>query len=165
MNRRLWFGKICKSDNFVRNTKYRTKSLFESKASLTFIGPCNMIYFCSKTNKMHQFLKFILFCSSTLHVSDGLSVHHHESKTVHTASGICHTDSANCLLAGKRCSVLSTSLPSDATWKRRAQKVYKLLLLLLLLLLLNSLLFFYFALLAFASHVRRQTHFLPTPTG
>jgi hypothetical protein len=25
---------------------------------------------------MHQFLKFILFCSSTLHVSDGLSVHH-----------------------------------------------------------------------------------------
>jgi len=28
----------------------------------------------------------------TLHVSDGLSVHHHqEFKTVHTASGICHT--------------------------------------------------------------------------
>ena len=29
----------------------------------------------------------------TLHVSDGLSVHHEESKTVHTASGICHTGS------------------------------------------------------------------------
>ena len=29
----------------------------------------------------------------TLHVSDGLSVHHHESKTVHTASGTCHTRS------------------------------------------------------------------------
>jgi len=28
-----------------------------------------------------------------MHVSDGLSVHHQESKTVHTASGICHTDS------------------------------------------------------------------------
>jgi len=27
----------------------------------------------------------------TLHVSDGLSVHHQKSKTVHTASGICHT--------------------------------------------------------------------------
>jgi len=54
---------------------------------------------------MHQFLKFILFCSSTLHVSDGLSVHHQESKTVLTASGICQTDSADCLLAGTICSI------------------------------------------------------------
>ena len=58
-----------------------------------------MIYFYNKTNEMHQFLKFILFCSSILHVLDGLSVHQ-ESKTVHTASGICQTDSADCLLAG-----------------------------------------------------------------
>jgi hypothetical protein len=29
----------------------------------------------------------------TLHVSEGLSVHHQEFKTVHTASGICHTGS------------------------------------------------------------------------
>ena len=27
-------------------------------------------YFYSNTNQMHQFLKFILFCSSTLHVSE-----------------------------------------------------------------------------------------------
>jgi len=27
----------------------------------------------------------------TLHVSDGLCIHHQEFKTVHTASGICHT--------------------------------------------------------------------------
>jgi hypothetical protein len=62
---------------------------------LTFMGTCIMIYFYSKTNEMHQFSKCILFCSSILHVSDGLSVHHHESKTVHTASGIglCHTGS------------------------------------------------------------------------
>ena len=53
---------------------------------------------------MHQFLKFILFCSSTLHVSDGLSVHHQESKTAHTASGVCQTDPADCMLAGTRCS-------------------------------------------------------------
>jgi hypothetical protein len=64
-----------------------------------------LIYFCSKTKKMHQFLKFILFCSSTLHVSDGISVHHQESETVHTASDICQTDSADCLLAGTRCSI------------------------------------------------------------
>jgi hypothetical protein len=59
-----------------------------------------VIYFNSKTNEMHQFLKFILFCSSTLHVSDGLSFHHQESKTAHTASGICQTESADCLLVG-----------------------------------------------------------------
>jgi len=29
----------------------------------------------------------------TLHVSDGLSVHHQKFKIVHTASGICHTGS------------------------------------------------------------------------
>ena len=77
-------------------------------ANLTFIGACIVIYFCSKTNKMHQFLKFILFFSCTLHVSDGLSLHHQESKTVHTASSVCQTDSADCLLAGTRCSILDS---------------------------------------------------------
>jgi hypothetical protein len=34
-------------------------------------------------NQPHaQYLKFILFWDNTLHVSDGLSVHHQESKTV-----------------------------------------------------------------------------------
>jgi hypothetical protein len=37
---------------------------------------------------MHQFLKFILFWSNTLHVSAALSVHHQEVKTVQTATGI-----------------------------------------------------------------------------
>jgi len=32
---------------------------------------------------MHQVLKFILFWNNTLHVSDRLSVHHQEFKTVH----------------------------------------------------------------------------------
>jgi len=34
---------------------------------------------------MHQCIKYILFLNDTLHVSDGLSVHHQEFKTVHTA--------------------------------------------------------------------------------
>ena len=38
------------------------------------------VFFYSQTNEMHQFIKFILFYSSTLHVSDGLSIHHQESK-------------------------------------------------------------------------------------
>jgi len=69
---------------------------------LTFIWPCIVIYFYSKTNEMHQFLKFISFCSSTLRVWDGLSVRRQESETVRTASGTCQTDSADCLLAGTR---------------------------------------------------------------
>ena len=39
--------------------------------------------------------------SNTLHVSDGLSVHHQEFKTVHTATVICQTDTAVCLLASR----------------------------------------------------------------
>jgi len=66
------------------------------------MGPCIEIYSYGETNKTHQFLKFILFCSSTLHVWDGLSVRRQESKTVRTASGVCQTDSADCLLAGTR---------------------------------------------------------------
>jgi hypothetical protein len=58
--------------------------------------------FYTKTVEMHQTLKFILFCSSTLHVSDGLSVHHQESKTVHTARSLCKTDSADYLLASSQ---------------------------------------------------------------
>ena len=49
---------------------------------------------------MHQFLKFILLWNNTLHVSDSLSIHHQEFKTVHTATGIRQTDTAACLLAG-----------------------------------------------------------------
>ena len=50
---------------------------------------------------MHQCTKFILFWDETLHVSDGLSVHLQELKTVHTATGICQTDTAIYLLAVK----------------------------------------------------------------
>ena len=70
--------------------------------NLTFTGQCIVIYFYNKPNMMHQFLKFSLFFSSILQVSKALSVHHLESKTKHTASGICQTDSVDCLLAGTR---------------------------------------------------------------
>jgi len=32
---------------------------------------------------MHQCIKFVLFWNDILHVSDGLSVHHHEFKNAH----------------------------------------------------------------------------------
>ena len=37
-----------------------------------------------------------LFWNDTAHVSDGLSAHRQEFKTVHTVTGICHTDTAVC---------------------------------------------------------------------
>jgi hypothetical protein len=40
-----------------------------------------------------------LFLRNSLHVSDGLPVHHQEFRTVHTATGICQTDMTTCLLA------------------------------------------------------------------
>jgi len=60
-------------------------------AKTMFVGPCIVIYFYSKTNQMHTISNLFYFDNNTLHVSDGLSVHHQESTTVHTASGICHT--------------------------------------------------------------------------
>jgi len=39
------------------------------------------------------FKNLSILYEGALHVSDGPSVHHQESKTVHTASGICHTGS------------------------------------------------------------------------
>jgi hypothetical protein len=44
---------------------------------------------------MHQFFKFIYFGVTLYMFRDGLSVHHQEFKTVHTASSICQTDSAD----------------------------------------------------------------------
>ena len=43
---------------------------------------------------------FIL--SNTVHISDGLFVHHQELKTLHTATGIFQTATAAFLLAGIR---------------------------------------------------------------
>jgi hypothetical protein len=47
-----------------------------------FLGQFN----CTSVGKQINF-------DNNLHVSDGLSVHHQESKTVHTASGISYTGS------------------------------------------------------------------------
>ena len=51
---------------------------------------------------MQQCIKFILFWNDTVHVSDGLSVHHQEFENVHTATGICQTGTAVCLLASSQ---------------------------------------------------------------
>jgi hypothetical protein len=52
----------------------------------------------SKTNQMYQFPK-LFFLQNTPLVSGGLSVHHQELKTVHTATSICQFGTVTCLLA------------------------------------------------------------------
>ena len=44
----------------------------------------------------------LFYWSNTLHVSDGLSVHHQELKSVHTTTGVCQTDTADCLLTSRQ---------------------------------------------------------------
>ena len=51
----------------------------------------NRIISLVKPTRCTSHIYFILEQHS-LHVSDGLSVNHQESKTVHTASGTCSTD-------------------------------------------------------------------------
>jgi len=73
--------------NFLIPTNFSSIVVFvfiNSKTSFKFIK-IQRPHFCSKSNKMHQCIKFILFWNDTLHVSDSLSVHHQQFKTVHTA--------------------------------------------------------------------------------
>ena len=71
-------------------------------AEFDVCGTMHRDIFLQKYQQDAQRLKFILFCNSTLHVSDSPSVHHQESKTAHTASGICHTGYADSLLASSQ---------------------------------------------------------------
>jgi hypothetical protein len=42
--------------------------------NLTLVGPCIVIYFCSKTNQVHNISNSFYFGNNTVHVSGGLSV-------------------------------------------------------------------------------------------
>jgi len=66
-----WSEVRCRQDGWVSGPKAVTRRQW-----------CYSLYFYSKTNIMHQYIKFILFWNDTLHVSDGLSVHHQEFKPV-----------------------------------------------------------------------------------
>jgi len=66
---------------------------------------------------MHQCIKFVLFWNDTVHVSGGLSDHHQELENVHTATGICQTDTFDvhrashsiiiCIVKPNRCTNVS----------------------------------------------------------
>jgi hypothetical protein len=48
----------------------------------------------AKTTRCTSYSNY-LFLQDTVHVPDGLSVHHQELKTVHTATGICQAGTAS----------------------------------------------------------------------
>jgi hypothetical protein len=59
--------------------------------NLTFIGPCIAIYFCSKTNQVHN-MSHLFYFGTTLYMFQTVFLSIIRSlRTVHTASGICHT--------------------------------------------------------------------------
>ena len=66
---------------------------------------------CANVSNVSMYRIYFIW-SNTPHVSHGLSVHHQEFKTVHTATGICQTDTAVCLLAGITLYMFRTVLPS-----------------------------------------------------
>jgi len=53
-------------------------------------------------NQRDALISQIYFWNITLHVSNSFSVHHQESSTVHTTTGICQTGYADCLLASSQ---------------------------------------------------------------
>jgi len=63
-----------------------------------------MIYVVVPTIRPTRYTIFtnLFILSNTLHVSDGLSVHHQELKIVHTATRMCQAETATFLLAGTR---------------------------------------------------------------
>jgi len=74
---------------------------FPSLLLLTTFNSCSAISIVKRT-RCTNVSNLFYFGLVTLHVSGGLSAHHQEFKTVHTATGICQTDTAVCLLAGTR---------------------------------------------------------------
>jgi hypothetical protein len=93
--------------------------------SLTFIGLCIVIYSYSK-NQPDAPVNYLLLYNSP-HASDGLSVHHQEFRTVHTATGICQTDKAACLLAGTRWNCVAVCTVLNSWWyTERPSKTWRL---------------------------------------
>ena len=68
-----------------------------SRYILTLRGPCIVVYSYNKTSEVRQFLKFV-FCYRNLHVSGSFSIHHQESRTVHTGYADCFLASSQHIL-------------------------------------------------------------------
>ena len=84
----------------VRNKWVCTSSI---PPTFTTCRGTNLVYlfFIVKPTRCTN-VSILFYFGITVHVSDGLSVHHQEFRTLHTATGICQTDTALCLLASRQ---------------------------------------------------------------
>ena len=90
----------------VKNTLIKLPCCIKLAIHIISWGRCTI-----KQPSMHQCLNLFYFWKhSTIYVSDGLSVHHQEINTVHTATGICLTDTSVCLLTGRQLYLYSLDL-------------------------------------------------------
>ena len=101
---RTVFPSIIRSSRLYIQKQAFVKQIMLSASTCfgTSFRPSSGVQDCTYSNR-HLSNRY---CCLPLHVSDGLSVHHQEFKTVHTATGICQTDTTDCLLASK-CKVLN----------------------------------------------------------
>ena len=105
----LWFMKTYPQLSYLKPIHAAINSmdpyLFwngETRATLlTHIASINFIISIVKPTRCTTVSNLFYF-GMTLHVSDGLSVHHLEFKTVHTATGISQRDTAVCSLASRQ---------------------------------------------------------------
>ena len=89
----VWFIRPLNTTQLTNFPRCRFVPIISRTSSTVHTEPP---HFYSKTNYVHQCIIFISFWNDTLHVSDGLSLHHQKFKTVHTATGICQTHTAVC---------------------------------------------------------------------
>jgi len=61
--------------------------------ALTSVVPCIVIYFDNKTNQMHNISNLFYFGTTLYMFQTVPPIHHKESKTLYTASSVCHTGS------------------------------------------------------------------------
>jgi hypothetical protein len=73
------------SDHCTRTSKHRDTKHHEAANPISIVKPTRCINVSN-----------LFYWSNTPHVSDGLSVHLPEFKSVHTATGICQTDTPDC---------------------------------------------------------------------
>jgi len=82
---RTVFPSIIRSSRLYIKQQAFVKQILLSAWYISIVNPTR----CTSVTNLFYF-------GMSLHVSDGLSVHHQEFKTLHTATGICQTDTAVC---------------------------------------------------------------------
>jgi len=103
----LQYAKLLSNSQYFHPACWRT--LEHTKLCCSSLSSIEqMLWYVLIINQREALISQIYFWNRTLHVSDSISVHHQESSTVHTATGVGHTGYADCLLAGSgsRCTVL-----------------------------------------------------------